>query len=90
VHQLLPDQLPRLKPRRKRRRKLLSLLLRKSQNLLPLKKKRETSDWIFSADLNLDYTLISPIRIQGKSSFASPFPFSPDFHAAMIEARRRG
>jgi len=67
VHPLLPDQLPRLKPRRKRRRRPLSLLPRRSQNLPPLKKRRETSDWIFSADLNLDYTPISRIRIQGKS-----------------------
>jgi hypothetical protein len=62
----LPDQLPRLKPRRKRRRRPLSLLLRKSQNLPPLRKRRETLDWIFSDDLNLDYTLISRIRIQDK------------------------
>jgi hypothetical protein len=66
VH-LLPDQPPRLSPRRRKRRKPLSLPPRKSQNPPPLKKRKETSDWIFSADLNLDYTLISSIRTQGLS-----------------------
>jgi hypothetical protein len=53
--------------RRRKRRRPLSLLPRKSQSLPLLKRRKETSDWIFSADLNLDYTIISCIRIQGKS-----------------------